>query len=498
MITVQDLLDMEEFGLTLLAGEAGVSRPVAWAHSAEITDVSDFLNGNELILSTGLSFPESREEQLEYLDSLAAAGAAGLGLGTRRPELTPEFLARADELRMPVMHTAWVVPYSNIARWVASCNSENYQRNLELQLRILEVLRWQSEHNAAPRAVVERLEKLTKTRIFVSYEDGSSVFIGMPERARPPVEAEHPLSFESARNTRRLKLPITSSKEVFLTIDAMDPEIFSYGGATQQLSSAISVLVMSYFHEHEYSRRFQAELLSAFLSSGSIPPGALRMLQSIGFSENDSSLVLAVMTVAEDRVRENLASRLQMDLSPALILTQQNELIVLTTPAQSDGLRPSLDRFDVKAGISSPFPESEDLHIHLGQARWAAQYGQFGSEMRLVRFEDIEQFNPWLNLEPSAMDQVVRHVLGTLVQYDRRHGTELVTTLGTYFRENRSLKTTAERLIIHPQTLRYRLKRIQEITGRDLDATQNLAEFWWALSMLDARAASPDRTPQPR
>jgi purine catabolism regulator len=82
---------------------------------------------------------------------------------------------------------------------------------------------------------------------------------------------------------------------------------------------------------------------------------------------------------------------------------------------------------------------------------------------------------------------MIERILGALLGYDEVHGTELVTTLTTYFQENRSLKLTARRLTIHPQTLRYRLKRVQEITGRDINSTQSISELWWAVSMLDAK-----------
>ena len=58
--------------------------------------------------------------------------------------------------------------------------------------------------------------------------------------------------------------------------------------------------------------------------------------------------------------------------------------------------------------------------------------------------------------------------LGTLAAYDDIHDADLVRTLGEWLRDQRSLRATAERLHIHPSTLKYRLGRISELTGRDL------------------------------
>jgi PAS domain-containing protein len=58
--------------------------------------------------------------------------------------------------------------------------------------------------------------------------------------------------------------------------------------------------------------------------------------------------------------------------------------------------------------------------------------------------------------------------LGSLVAYDEEHRSELVHTLGESLRDQQSLRASSDRLHIHPSTLKYRLRRVQELTGRDL------------------------------
>jgi DNA-binding PucR family transcriptional regulator len=55
-----------------------------------------------------------------------------------------------------------------------------------------------------------------------------------------------------------------------------------------------------------------------------------------------------------------------------------------------------------------------------------------------------------------------------LIDYDKSHKAELVETLATYLESSGGLEATAARLHIHPSTLKYRLRRIQDLTGRDL------------------------------
>jgi len=59
--------------------------------------------------------------------------------------------------------------------------------------------------------------------------------------------------------------------------------------------------------------------------------------------------------------------------------------------------------------------------------------------------------------------------LGALVQYDHEHGADLVQTLAVYFAENANASRAAASLSVHRNTLAYRLRRIAEITGVDLE-----------------------------
>jgi sugar diacid utilization regulator len=75
------------------------------------------------------------------------------------------------------------------------------------------------------------------------------------------------------------------------------------------------------------------------------------------------------------------------------------------------------------------------------------------------------------------VERFVWEWLGPLVDYDTRRHSDLVGTLSRYLECGGNYDTTAAALVIHRSTLRYRLQRIREITGRDLsdvDARFNL------------------------
>ena len=57
-----------------------------------------------------------------------------------------------------------------------------------------------------------------------------------------------------------------------------------------------------------------------------------------------------------------------------------------------------------------------------------------------------------------------------------------------YLASGMRVDASAKALIVHPNTLRHRLDRFQQLTGADLRKTQDVVEVWWA---LERRRVSP-------
>ena len=69
--------------------------------------------------------------------------------------------------------------------------------------------------------------------------------------------------------------------------------------------------------------------------------------------------------------------------------------------------------------------------------------------------------------------------LAPLIDHDDRHGAALMT-LSTYLAEDGSPTATAEALFVHRNTLRNRLRLIEELTGRCLDSPATRSHLWMA------------------
>ncbi|HEV7626289.1 MAG TPA: helix-turn-helix domain-containing protein, partial [Streptomyces sp.] len=74
-------------------------------------------------------------------------------------------------------------------------------------------------------------------------------------------------------------------------------------------------------------------------------------------------------------------------------------------------------------------------------------------------------------------------LLAPLHDYDRRHRAELLPTLAAFLAADGSWTRCAARLHLHVNTLRYRIGRIEQLTGRDLSRLEDKLDFFLALRM---------------
>jgi DNA-binding PucR family transcriptional regulator len=113
---------------------------------------------------------------------------------------------------------------------------------------------------------------------------------------------------------------------------------------------------------------------------------------------------------------------------------------------------------------------------------------------RSIRFDDLGVYRLLVGIEDlSEVERFVQHWLGDLLAYDEQRGSELVRTLSQYLARGGNYELTAESLIVHRNTLKYRLQRIRQIGGLDLsdpDTCFNLqlaTRAWSTLCVLRSR-----------
>ena len=120
--------------IELVAGEAGLSNLVEWFHTVEATESTEFLDGREVIIITGVALKEKGETLFDIIQSALKKGASAVIVKTGRHILTidPQLSAFCDEHGLPLFAVPWEVYMTNIAKIIAQEVNNNYKRTNEL------------------------------------------------------------------------------------------------------------------------------------------------------------------------------------------------------------------------------------------------------------------------------------------------------------------------------------------------------------------------------
>jgi purine catabolism regulator len=101
---------------------------------------------------------------------------------------------------------------------------------------------------------------------------------------------------------------------------------------------------------------------------------------------------------------------------------------------------------------------------------------------RVATYLDLGSFQLLLSLQDDeALRLFCDSVLGAIEQSEGHYGGELMRSLEAFIEENGQWERAAKRLYCHRHTLRYRIRRVEELTGRDLGSARDRIEFWLAL-----------------
>jgi PucR family transcriptional regulator, purine catabolism regulatory protein len=107
--------------------------------------------------------------------------------------------------------------------------------------------------------------------------------------------------------------------------------------------------------------------------------------------------------------------------------------------------------------------------------------GGNGSEA-VASYKDLGAFQLLLSLQDDdALMSYCRGVLGPVEVGEGEYGDELLRSLDVFIENNGHWERAANALYCHRHTLRYRIRRVEQLTGRDFSNARDRIEFWLAL-----------------
>ena len=142
--------------------------------------------------------------------------------------------------------------------------------------------------------------------------------------------------------------------------------------------------------------------------------------------------------------------------------------------------------------LVQPLPHVSEIRSYAQAQRTTQTLQRLGRSGIVSAFSDLGILRLLLQVPDLAeLRSFAADVLGKLSMHEHEHKSEYLTTLACYFRENNSPQRASRILHVHPNTVAYRVKRIEEITGLRLDNYSDRLIAQVALEILDSLGEEP-------
>ncbi|MDR2986145.1 MAG: PucR family transcriptional regulator [Nocardiopsaceae bacterium] len=499
-MTVRGLLDRPRLQLTLVGGAGGLDSEVSWAHASDLPAPWDYLGPGELLLTNGTGIGSSPGDQVHFAERLASIGASGLvvGLGTGGAPVTTELAERACELELPLLTVPYSVRFSDIVRAVAEASDAHGSEQLGDVAQFYDLLRLSLAAGDLGPATFESLGRKLGLRLhLVDAETGSSVFDDQAAdrlgTALARSVADHGHAIPGLLRLSRdgsaegevcaLAVAVPGDPMTALIVEPLGGRLPSVA-VLQHVAIAGAVQLAQIVSQRQRNRRQGAEMLAKLLDphpgmrTESVEPGP-------GGPDLAHSVILVtrVTKSGSEDVLHRAYSRARI---PDLLLRRDDVLYAVVPDEAAAGLTQASAGDDARAGLSDLVGTAERIPDAAQEALWALGIAE-ANAISLVRYGDGARL--LMPRSPSEAQSLVEQVLGALLAYDSAHRSHYVDTVRAFVRADGSWQRAAAEMHVHKQTLGYRLRKVEELTGRGFARTQHLAEWWFALQALDLLAA---------
>ena len=175
-------------------------------------------------------------------------------------------------------------------------------------------------------------------------------------------------------------------------------------------------------------------------------------------------------------------------------LPEKAQLLAKGVQRYVKGLLPDLT---VSVGIGGYNKDPAQLPDAYSEARVALEIGHRihgpSSVSNFARTGTYKLLFRVLQENPEELEAFYSETLEPVVHYDSRYGTELVQTLITYLGNDASTVRTAGDLFAHRHTIRYRLDRVGELTGLDVDKSEDRERLTLGIKAMQLLGRVPEK-----
>jgi purine catabolism regulator len=477
MLTVRDIASLPSLGLELAAGAAGADNPIRWVHVSELRDPTPWLEGGELLITTGLGIGDEARSQRDYVRRLSEHGLAGLafGVGFGWPEPPEALAAKAEQLGFPLVTVPYEVPFIALTKAISSRLANAQLARLE---RALEV------HERLARAV---LESRGAAALLAIVGDHVGCALALVDESGRVVGERHSARLAACEHV--LELPVVADGETWSLragkprdqLTEYDRLVLHHGqlalafelSRRQAVSAAELRLAGDLLEDLEHDRLDEREIGRRIAAFGLDPQSRYAALLAVAAAAPQGEVVRTAAAKVLDARGARYLSAARRDRAAFLVATDLEDdalAIARELVAAAPGTRVGVGRPASGTGLGRSLLEA--------RAALDAVAGPVAS------YQDLGALELLLSLPGAALEAFVARVLGPASA-----NAWLLESLAALLDTGCRWSEAADRLGIHRHTLRYRMEQLRKQTGRHPDDPSQRMELWLAVKAKQALAA---------
>ena len=473
MLTIRDIVELPTLGLSLAAGGNSLHREVTWIHVSELSDPTRWLQGGELLVTTGIGIGASAQGRRAYLRRLANHGLSGLAFGTGfgHDSVPRQLVDEAERLDFPIIVVPYEVPFIAITKAAATSLANERLGRLEHALAV---------HEQLSATVLDGRGVQALLAVLCEHVGCSARLVDERGRVLGERHGSRRLDFADA-----LELPIVGSAETARL------NVAAYATLTEEdhlvLHHARTALAFELSRRRAVSSaelRLAGDLIDDLLNDRLDEREITRRLVAFGLDPERTYaglLIAGPEGESAETTRQAAAREVESRGEPHLSAARRERaafLIAVDDEAAARELAEAIvERITgARAGVGRP-AAGRGLGKSLLEARAALD----GAAGPVATYRDLGSLELLLGLPGAALEAFVDRVLGPAAENER-----LVESLTALLDAGCRWSEAAETLGVHRHTLRYRMEQLRKQTGRHPDDPAQRMELWLAIRALEA------------
>ncbi|HEX2314516.1 MAG TPA: PucR family transcriptional regulator ligand-binding domain-containing protein [Thermomonospora sp.] len=502
------LLAMPELRLTLVTGEDELDRVVRWVVTTDMRDPSRYLSGGELVLS-GLVWRNDPADSEVFVRALATSGVSALAAWDAEAGTIPgDLVAACRRHRLPLFKVpedlAFATVTEHVVRHLSTARAADLTAVLDRHRRLVAG----TTEGAGLGPVLELVARDLGIRCWVLTPAGRVVAGSHPlpdgmdpgDLARAFLTARRLPCVLRSRGLSLVPVAEDTTSRVADWFVACEGDWEDWPAERRTLIAELVAIValdrVRLDDRLSVEGRLAQELIR-LVGSAAGPEEILPRLELAGLDPAASFVAVAAASRHGLRTGE-LRAVLREILPRACVGLLEDEAIALL-PVAEDGpgrdvaaeidralraLAPGLSGGDLSVGVSDVVAAG-DLRGALEEARYARGMASGRTApVCVVGHDELATHMLLLASVPADVRHMFRvRLLDPLRTYDEVHKADLIRTLETFLQQSGSWTRCAEQLHLHVNSVRYRIQRIEELTGRDLSRLEDRVDFFLALRL---------------